>query len=120
MESNENCSNCVQLKQIKILSRQVLKKYDELLEKYKENENQYNEVVKRLKEREAMLEDMKKLIEPAMSEHERLMVKYNIEVGCRTEAEHIARKMTAQNISLKRQSHALLSHIEKIDITQIP
>lgn len=120
MATNEECSNCAQLKQIKLLSRQVLKKYDELLEKYKENENQYNEVVKRLKEREAMLEDMKKLIEPAMSEHERLMVKYNIELDCRAEAENIARKMTAQNISLKRQSQALLSHLGKIDITQIP
>lgn len=120
MESNGRCTNCEQLKQIKILSRQVLKKYDELLEKYKENENQYNDVVKRLKEREAMLEDMKKLIEPAMSEHERLMIKYNIELDCRSEAEHVARKMTAQNNSLKRQSQALITHLEKIDITQIP
>lgn len=120
MESNGHCTKCEQLKQIKILSRQVLKKYDELLEKYKENENQYNDVVKRLKEREAMLEDMKKLIEPAMSEHERLMIKYNIELDCRSEAENVARKMTAQNVSLKRQSQALLTHLEKIDITQIP
>jgi chromosome segregation ATPase len=120
MESNGRCTNCEQLTQIKILSRQVLKKYDELLEKYKENENQYNDVVKRLKEREAMLEDMKKLIEPAMSEHERLMIKYDIELDCRTEAENVARKMTAQNVSLKRQSQALLSHLGKIDITQIP
>jgi hypothetical protein len=56
------------------------------------------DVVKRLKEREAMLEDMKKLIEPAMSEHERLMIKYDIELDCRTEAENVARKMTAQNV----------------------
>lgn len=122
METNENqdCTNCSQLKQIKALSRQVLKKYDELLQKYKENEDQYNEVVQRLKEREGMLEDMKKLIEPAMSEHERLMMKYNIEIGCRNEAENVARKMTFQNKALKRQSQALLDHIGKIDITQIP
>ncbi|CAG2233312.1 unnamed protein product [Mytilus edulis] len=119
MDPND-CTNCSQLKQIKALSRQVLKKYDELLHKYKENEDQYNEIVQRLKEREGMLEDMKKLIEPAMSEHERLMMKYDIEIGCRNEAENVARKMTFQNKALKRQSQALLEHIGKIDITQIP
>lgn len=115
-----DCANCRELKEIKAIARQVLKKYDELLEKYKENEQQYDEVVKTLKEREAMLDDMKGLIEPAVSEHERLMVKYDIEVNCRNEAENIARKVTSQNITLKRQSQALLSHLEKIDITQVP
>lgn len=120
MASNESCPNCQQLKQIKTLSRQVLKKYDELLEKYKENEEKYNEVVKTLQEREATLEDMKGLIEPAVSEHERLKIKYDIEVNCRHEAENVARRVTSHNITLKRQSQALLSHIGKIDITQIP
>ncbi|XP_071162795.1 shootin-1-like [Mytilus edulis] len=120
MMATNDCANCRELKEIKAIARQVLKKYDELLEKYKQNEQQYDEVVKTLKEREAMLDDMKGLIEPAVSEHERLMVKYDIEVNCRNEAENIARKVTSQNITLKRQSQALLCHLEKIDITQIP
>lgn len=118
--SESKCKDCVRLNQIKALSKELLKRYEELLAKSRENEQQYNVVVDRLQEREGMLEDMKKLIEPALAEHERLMFKYDIELECRSEAENIARRMTVQNQVLKRQSQALLDHLGKLDVTTLP
>lgn len=114
------CKDCAKLNQIKALSKELVKRYEDLLVKSRENEDQYNVVIERLQEREGMLEDMKKLIEPALAEHERLMFKYDIELECRSEAENIARKVTIQNQNLKRQSQALLDYVGKLDVTALP
>ncbi|XP_052706360.1 shootin-1-like isoform X4 [Crassostrea angulata] len=93
---------------LKELSSQVLVRYDELLYKFLENEKVYNSTVHKLKLRESQLKEMKKLIQPAISEYERMKLKYEIEFNCRTQAEMLATKITTQNKELKRQSKMLL------------
>ncbi|XP_065924706.1 shootin-1 isoform X2 [Magallana gigas] len=93
---------------LKELSSQVLVRYDDLLYKFLENEKVYNSTVHKLKLRESQLKEMKKLIQPAISEYERMKLKYEIEFNCRTQAEMLATKITTQNKELKRQSKMLL------------
>ncbi|XP_048745454.1 shootin-1-like isoform X2 [Ostrea edulis] len=93
---------------LKALSSQVLVQYDDLLFKFQENEKAYHGVVHRLKLRESQLKEMKKLIQPAISEYERMKMKYEMELNCRTQAEVFATKISTQNKELKRQSKMLL------------
>ncbi|XP_022344329.2 shootin-1-like isoform X1 [Crassostrea virginica] len=93
---------------LKELSSQVLVRYDDLLYKFQENEKAYNSVVHRLKLRESQLKEMKKLIQPAISEYEKMKMKFEIEYNCRAQAEILASKISTQNKELKRQSKMLL------------
>ncbi|XP_061171043.1 shootin-1-like isoform X2 [Saccostrea echinata] len=108
MDNGELTELQVRYDTLKSLSSQVLVQYDDLLYKFQENEKAYNSVVHRLKLRESQLKEMKKLIQPAISEYERMKMKYEIEFDCRTQAEVLATKISTQNKELKRQSKMLL------------
>ncbi|XP_062602701.1 shootin-1-like [Saccostrea cucullata] len=108
MENDELAELQERYDKLKSLSSQVLVQYDDLLYKFQENEKAYNSVVHRLKLRESQLKEMKKLIQPAISEYERMKMKYEIEFNCRTQAEVLATKISTQNKELKRQSKMLL------------
>ena len=57
------------------------------------------------------------MIDPAIQEYEKLKNKYEIEKGCRYQAQSYASHMVNQNHKLKRQSMGLLSLVEKSNIS---
>ncbi|KAK3095520.1 hypothetical protein FSP39_015595 [Pinctada imbricata] len=102
-----SCENG-QYEKLKQLAGVVVVQYESLLQQYRQMETQYNVLVNKLMDREDQLKKMKKLVEPAIREYEMMKMKYEIEVGCRTQAEKFATKISSQNKELKRQSQMLL------------
>ncbi|XP_025094337.1 shootin-1-like isoform X2 [Pomacea canaliculata] len=82
----------------------LVEKHEELLKKYKENEQQYNQLADRLKTTEEQLAKMGKLYEPVYNEYEKIKNKFEIEMECRHHAEEYASKISRENRNLRRMS----------------
>ncbi|XP_021355559.1 shootin-1-like isoform X3 [Mizuhopecten yessoensis] len=115
--ADASCSQCFQYKHLKELSAKVVIQYDELYKKLKATEEQCKTVSSRLKEREQQMGQMKKLIEPAIQEYEKMKIKFEIEMKCRMKAENFATHINVQNKELKRQSNMIMA---KMDVRDLP
>ncbi|XP_060584826.1 shootin-1-like [Ruditapes philippinarum] len=101
------------LKQLEVEQKDGRRKYDELFERHKGLENEKEELRNKLHNQKDQLEEVNKLIEPAIEEYTKLQNKYEIEKGCRHEAETYASQIVRQNKKLKRQSMDLIAVMNK-------
>ncbi|XP_045190042.2 shootin-1-like isoform X2 [Mercenaria mercenaria] len=101
------------LNQLETTSKDAQKQYDDLLEKHKTVEKQNEELHNKLHSQKDQLNEVNKLIEPALEEYNKLQNKYEIEKGCRHEAETYASQIVRQNKKLKRQSMDLIAVMNK-------
>ncbi|KAJ8317557.1 hypothetical protein KUTeg_005461 [Tegillarca granosa] len=93
----------------------VVIQYEDLLQKYEENEKKYEDLVTKYKEKEKQLQEMQKLIQPAVSEYEEMKMKYDMEVDMRTEAENFASQYTVTCTKLHMTEQSLTQYKEAIE-----
>ncbi|KAL4231620.1 hypothetical protein ACF0H5_009200 [Mactra antiquata] len=109
-----------QLKLLKLTSEDVRKEYDEVIRKKNELEKQNEELQRKVQEQKEQIKEVESLIEPALVEYNQLENKYEIEKGCRHNAESYASQIVQQNKILKRQSMDLIGLMNKSQTPLVP
>ncbi|WAR22398.1 SHOT1-like protein [Mya arenaria] len=97
------------LQKLETLSKDVLKEYDDLLKQFEELKSENASLSKKVSEKNAEIKTVNEYIDPAIAEYEKLKLKYEIEKGCRHEAEIYASQIHQHNKKLKRQTVDLCS-----------